>query len=334
MSINQQGSASQSLDTISDGEQSVTTTPTQIHRKNYLGHVSAALATKLSENDDTCEICQEPFVAAERIIERHCCHLLTHVSCLSEWAEADQVGRQGALAQNGPTKTFSCPKCRRLASRANYFGILDRAFPPVIIRILGQALEVPNLVEIVKALDRWMEEQEKGESKEMTRTSTTRDLEAGAGTSYNAGGWNSRVSSDMEEYTEDEISEDEQDEDGNNDNDIDNYEDDDFRNLIWAEVDDILMYVGAVESEMPDATEIFLLVEERRALIPELRRRLENVAAKLSEAESIETTVGEEEEEEEEEGEGEGDPAIQELRFHIEDAGARLDEAARRLGLE
>jgi len=98
--------------------------PENLHGKSRLGDVDAFLAVKLAKKNGECPICQERFVAGEILIERYCCHLVTHVSCLSQWANTTPI------KPSVPQQTFSCPKCRRRASRASYFEILDNAFPP------------------------------------------------------------------------------------------------------------------------------------------------------------------------------------------------------------
>jgi len=98
--------------------------PENLHGKSRLGDVDAFLAVKLAKKNGECPICQERFVAGENLIERYCCHLVTHVSCLSQWANTTPM-KPGVSLQ-----TFSCPKCRRRASRTSYFEILDNAFPP------------------------------------------------------------------------------------------------------------------------------------------------------------------------------------------------------------
>jgi hypothetical protein len=98
--------------------------PENLHGKSRLGDVDAFLAVKLAKKNGECPICQEPFVAGENLIERYCCHLVTHVSCLSQWANTTLI------KPSVPLQTFSCPKCRRRASRTSYFEILDNAFPP------------------------------------------------------------------------------------------------------------------------------------------------------------------------------------------------------------
>jgi hypothetical protein len=99
-------------------------------QKKWLGDsglsvANASLAIKLAKEKEECPICQNPFAAGEQLIERYCCNLLTHVSCLSEWANTTPLG-----SPRQPPQTFSCPKCRGGASRARYFATLDRAFPP------------------------------------------------------------------------------------------------------------------------------------------------------------------------------------------------------------
>jgi hypothetical protein len=103
----------------------------EMHGKNRFGDINAFLAVKLAEKNEECAICQKPFVAGENLIERYCCRLLTHVSCLSQWANTTPIRLGAPLGSpSRPLKIFSCPKCRRCASRASYFEILDKAFPP------------------------------------------------------------------------------------------------------------------------------------------------------------------------------------------------------------
>src|SRR5271156_3943003 len=107
------------------------TMPENLHGKSRLGDVDAFLAVKLAKKNGECPICQEPFVAGEILIERYCCHLLTHVSCLSQWANTTPIKPSvPPESPSGTLQTFSCPKCRRRASRTSYFEILDNAFPP------------------------------------------------------------------------------------------------------------------------------------------------------------------------------------------------------------
>lgn len=103
----------------------------KLHGKSRLGVADAFLAIKLAEKNEECPICQNPFVAGENLIERYCCHLLTHVSCLSQWANTTPIKLGVPLGSpSQPLQAFSCPKCRRGASRTGYFEILDTAFPP------------------------------------------------------------------------------------------------------------------------------------------------------------------------------------------------------------
>jgi hypothetical protein len=103
--------------------------PQKLHGNSRLRLVNAFLATKFAKEDEECPICQNPFAAGETLIERYCCHLLTHVSCLSQWADTTPIKLGVPLGSpSQPQKTFSCPKCRRGASRARYFEFLDKAF--------------------------------------------------------------------------------------------------------------------------------------------------------------------------------------------------------------
>jgi hypothetical protein len=96
-----------------------------------LGVANASLASKLAKEKEECPICQNPFAAGERLIERYCCNLLTHVSCLSQWANTTPIKPGVPLGSpSQPLQTFSCPKCRCDGSRTRYFATLDRAFPP------------------------------------------------------------------------------------------------------------------------------------------------------------------------------------------------------------
>jgi hypothetical protein len=103
----------------------------KLHGTSILRVADAFLAIKLAKEKEECPICQNPFAAGETLIERYCCHLLTHVSCLSQWANTTPIKLGVPLGSpSEPLQTFSCPKCRRDAFRTRYFEILDKAFPP------------------------------------------------------------------------------------------------------------------------------------------------------------------------------------------------------------
>jgi hypothetical protein len=131
LSTSQRGFVVQFFNAISGQERISAIMPKSLHGKSRLGDVDAFLAVKLAEKNGECPICQEPFVAGENLIERYCCRLLTHVSCLSQWANVIPIKPSVPLGSpSPPSETFPCPKCRRVASRTNYFKNLDNAFPP------------------------------------------------------------------------------------------------------------------------------------------------------------------------------------------------------------
>jgi hypothetical protein len=302
MSTVQHGSVSQSLDAISDGDKnSENTRPTEASSKDNLRRVDTTLATMLSKNNDNCEICQEDFVVEDRIIERYCCHFLTHVSCLSKWVDAVPTKRRASLAFSlaiKPPETFSCPKCRRLASRAEYFEMLKKAFAPTPIPILvrtGRArnafgLDIRN---IIMASEQAPEEERERTDREATRISNT-ELGAGA-EAGNAESQGRAEAGNLEQYTGDEIS----------------GEDDDVRNGFELDVEDGLMDSSeAQRGPFGEETEMRQTREERRSLIRKMRRRLGNALARLSEIQRPDTTADE-------------DPAMQWLRRAIRYANAR-----------
>src|SRR4051812_32772729 len=107
------------------------TMPGKMRGKSFLSEIDPFLAVKLAKNNKDCGICREPFIAGEILIERFCCHLVTHVSCLSQWANTTPIKRGFPLeSPSRPQRKFSCPNCRRDALGTRYFKILDEAFPP------------------------------------------------------------------------------------------------------------------------------------------------------------------------------------------------------------
>ena len=105
-------------------------------------HVSILSESK----NNKCPICCECYSYGEKIAESTCCNLLTHVACLSMWA--NQMERESSVTSPMPPmyreNQFSCLGCHRSMHRDTFNQAVDAFFRlyrpiPIVLRQPGAA---------------------------------------------------------------------------------------------------------------------------------------------------------------------------------------------------